>query len=148
MRWPIGSLSEDFAAARCQPVTEGFSAPSRSRPRRCSARGTIAEKYAAAASTSASVTSLDSAIMNFGGSRSGTEVARAPLRKSAICWTMYAAGRPWRLLFSGPPGPSARWQKPHAKNRASCRAQPLPASAGDRRGANRVQKTGHAPASA
>ena len=78
-------------------------------------RGTIAEKYAAAASTSASVTSLDNAIMNFGGSLSGTEVARAPLLKSAICWAMYAAGRPWRLLFSGPPGPSARWQNPHAK---------------------------------
>ena len=107
MRWPIGSLSADFAAARCQPATEvlGTLAVSTTEMFR---RGTTFEKYAAAASTSASVTSLDSAIMNFGGSLSGTEVARAPLLKSAICWAMYAAGRPWRLLFSGPPGPSAR----------------------------------------
>jgi hypothetical protein len=36
------------------------------------------------------------------------------LLKSAICCTMYCAGRPAMPAFSGPPGPSARWHTPHA----------------------------------
>ena len=41
----------------------------------------------AEAATSA-VTALATEIITFDGTRSGTEDARAPLLKSAICWTM------------------------------------------------------------
>ena len=73
--------------ARCQPVANGLGTLAVSTTEMFD-RGPIVEKYSAAAATSASVTSLDSAIMNLVGSLSGTDVPRAPLLKSVICWAM------------------------------------------------------------
>ena len=52
------------------------------------AAGLNAEKYAAAVSISAAEAATDNAVIAATGSLDGTDDLRAPLLKSAICWTM------------------------------------------------------------
>ena len=52
------------------------------------AAGLNAEKYAAAESISAAEAAIDSEAIAATGSLDGTDDLRAPLLKSAICWTM------------------------------------------------------------
>ena len=87
MRAPVGSRAPPGSAARNHPATYVFGTVVVSMTR-IDRRGGSAEKYAAAAATSPSVADLASAIISVVGNRFGTEVPRAPLLKSAICWTM------------------------------------------------------------
>src|SRR5262249_35103108 len=72
------------------------------------------EKYSAATLTSSSVAPFATPTINATGKLAGSELFLAPLLKSASCCTIYAAGKPARLEFSGRPSPLGRWQKPHA----------------------------------
>src|SRR6185436_1195787 len=71
-------------------------------------------KYSAAIFVSSSLTSFATAIIRLTGRLAGSELLRAPLRKSATCCAIYVAESPARLEFSGRPSPLGRWQKPHA----------------------------------
>jgi hypothetical protein len=73
-------------------------------------RGFNDEKYAAASAISVSAIVPAIFTLSVIGARFITEDRRAPLLKLAICCLMYASGKPARPAFSGPPGPSARWQ--------------------------------------
>jgi hypothetical protein len=109
MRWPTGSVSCGSDATSIQPATWVFGTLSVSTTR-IQGRGCSAAKYSAATFSSSSLTAFDTAIMRFTGRLAGSELLLAPLRKSSTCCTMYCAGRPARLEFSGRPSPFGRWQ--------------------------------------
>src|SRR3954469_7484300 len=111
-RFPIGSLSPLPSGTSIKPRTRVFGTVAASITL-IQGRGFRDEKYAAASFTSAAETLFAVAIISVSG-RVGTELFLEPSRKLATCCTIYSAGRPARLEFSGRPSPFGRWQNPQA----------------------------------